>query len=415
MNMSRVFAVVAAAGFLLSLALIGQLVQNVAADEVVVIQSPVSGSLTWFTTPGPKWQGFGKVTIYKKRSIYPFTVKMRFNDGAHGTLSGSIQYDLPVDASTLTSIHTKFGSQEAVQERLIQTIVDKSIYMTGPLMSSKESYAERRNALIAYVEDQVRNGVYQTKQTEDRVTDQVTGESRTVTKVEIVLGKDGNPLRQEESVLNQFGVVPSNFSITGLDYEDQVEKQIQTQQQATMDVQTAMANSRKAEQDALTIAKQGEAAAAKAKWEQEALKAQAVTQAEQEKAVAITKAEQEKAVAVTAGEQRKQVALLDAEAAEAYRVAQIKRADGDATYKKQVMAADGALAQKLDAYIKVNEKYADALSKFQGPLVPSVVMSSGNGSGPAGGSAADLINMLTVKTAKDIALDLSTKTAPDKQ
>jgi len=55
-----------------------------------------------------------------------------------------------------------------------------------------------------------------------------------------------------------------------------------------MDVATAMANSRKAEQDALTVAKQGEAAAAKAKWAQEAVKAQAVTQAQQEKEVAVT-------------------------------------------------------------------------------------------------------------------------------
>lgn len=405
MNLSKVFAVVAAFGFLLSLMLIGQLVQNVAADEIVVIQSPISGSLTWYTTPGPKWQGFGRVTSYKKRSIYPFSVKMRFNDGAHGTLSGSIQYDLPTDEKTLTDIHTKFGSQDAVQDRLIQTSVDKSIYMTGPLMSSKESYAERRNALISYVEDQVRNGVFQTRQTENRVKDSLTGESRVITMVEIVLGPDGNPLRQEESVLKTFGITSSGFSITGLDYEDQVEKQIQAQQQATMDVATAIAQSKKAEQDALTIAKQGEAKAAAAKWEQEAKKAAAVTQAEQEKAVAITQAEQEKAVAVTAAEQRKQVALLDADAAEAYRVAQIKRADGDATYKRQVMAADGALAQKLATYEKVQAAYADALKNFKGPLVPSVVM---GGTGVGGANATNLIDMLTIKAAKDLSLDMST-------
>lgn len=403
--MGRIFAGIAAVGVLLSLLLLGELVQNVAADEIVVIQSPVSGSLTWYTTPGPKWQGFGKVTSYKKRSIYPFSVKMRFNDGAHGQLGGSIQYDLPMDVPSLTEIHTKFGSQEAVQDQLVQTVVDKAIYMTGPLMSSKESYAERRNSLISYVEDQVAHGVYQTTQTEDRIKDALTGESRTVTKVAIVNGPDGLPARQEDSALTAFGVKPFNFAITSLDYEDQVEKQIQAQQQATMDVATAIANSRKAEQDALTIAKQGEAKAATAKWTQEALKAAAVTQAEQQKAVAITQAEQDKAVAVTAAEQRKAVALLDAEAAEAYRVAQLKKADGDATYKRQVMAADGALAQKLDAYIKVNAQYADALSKFKGPLVPSVVM---GGTGANGNSAASLIDMLTVKTAKDIALDMST-------
>ena len=34
--------------------------------------------------------------------------------------------------------------------------------MTGPLMSSKESYAEKRNELLRLMEDQVQRGVYRT-------------------------------------------------------------------------------------------------------------------------------------------------------------------------------------------------------------------------------------------------------------
>src|SRR6187402_3032671 len=58
-----------------------------------------------------------------------------------------------------------------------------------------------------------------------------------------------------------------------------------------MQVQTAIANSKKAEQDAITTELQGKAAAAKAKWEQEVIKAQAITQAQQEKEVAALNAE----------------------------------------------------------------------------------------------------------------------------
>ncbi len=409
MTITRLFAGLIAFGLMLGLVLIGQVIQNVDADEIVVIQSPVTGDLTWYTSPGPKYQGFGKVTSYKKRSIYTFQVKMRFNDGAHGNLSGSIQYDLPTDPKLLTEIHTKFGSQAAVETQLIQTVVDKAIYMTGPLMSSKESYAERRNALISYVEDQVANGVFKTKQTENRVKDPVTGEQRTVTQVEI-MEVNGVTLRQEEAVLAAFGVKPFNFAITALDYEDQVEKQIQQQQQATMDVNTAIAQSRKAEQDALTAAKQGEANAAKAKWAQETEKAKAVTLAEQEKAVAVTRANQDKEVAVTSASQRRDVAVLDAEAAEQYRIAKIKQAEGDATYKQKVMAADGALAQKLDAIVTINKNYADAIARHQGPWVPSVMM-GGNGSGGPSSPAADLISLLTAQTAKQLAFDL-TPTVP---
>ena len=41
-----------------------------------------------------------------------------------------------------------------------------------------------------------------------------------------------------------------------------------------------------------------------------------------------------------------------------------------------VMQADGALQQKIDAYIKVNERYAEALEKQK--WVPEVVMGSQN-------------------------------------
>src|SRR5262245_11763485 len=164
------FVTLAAVGaaVILLLMLSGSLIENVDADQVVVIQSP-AGSLSWYTTPGYKWQGFGKVTSYQKRSIYSFETKMRFNDGAHGTLHGSIQYEMPTDDVNLTAIHVRFGSQEAVQRQLVQTVVDKSIYMTGPLMSSKESYAEKRNALISYVEDQVAHGVFRTRQRDERI------------------------------------------------------------------------------------------------------------------------------------------------------------------------------------------------------------------------------------------------------
>ena len=47
------------------------LIEGVDASEIVLIQSP-TGTLTWHTTPGWVWQGFGKVTRYKKRDIIEF-------------------------------------------------------------------------------------------------------------------------------------------------------------------------------------------------------------------------------------------------------------------------------------------------------------------------------------------------------
>lgn len=165
---ARVVALVFVVAVIVS---IGNLFENLDAKQIMVIQSPVSGKLTWYTSPGVKWQGFGSITKYNKRDQYWFSsqadqgtsgdqsIKVRFNDGGHAQISGSMAWELPLDSEHLTLIHTKYGSQESVEQQLVRTITEKSVYMTGPLMSSKESYAERRNDLLHIIEDQLQSGV----------------------------------------------------------------------------------------------------------------------------------------------------------------------------------------------------------------------------------------------------------------
>ena len=391
----RILAVLAAVGFVFFLAMIGQFVQNVDAQELVVIQS-VTGDLACHTTPGPKWQGFGKVTTYQRRAQYEFDNRVRFNDGGHADhFVGSIQFELPVDCEQLLALHAKFNSQQAVEEQLVKKVVDKAIYMSGPLMSSKESSAEKRGALVWYVEDQIEGGVYKTTQRDERRIDEITGQEQTVTIVTIV-EKEGVALRQEKSYLTAFGVNTSNFSIEKLDYEDRVEKQISEQQQAAMSVQTAIAEAKQAEQKTLTVIEKGKAQAAEEKWKQEAIKAREVTRADQEKQVAVTEAQK-----------RLEVNTLDAQAAEQYRIAQIKKGEGDSAYKRLVMEADGALQQKLDAYVKVQNRYAEAIEKYQGAWVPNVQFGqTGNGST---NGATTLIDLLSVKAAKDLSVEVTPK------
>jgi len=357
-----------------------QIVEVNDPNTILVVQSPLSGKLSWYTDAGVKWQGFGKTTKYPKREIYEFKISVRFNDGGHGTMNGSVSFELPLDAAHLSNIHSKFGSLAALKSQLIATVVNKSIYMTGPLMSSKESYAEKRNYLIQYVEDQIQNGIYRTISKEAKTTDQMTGAEKTVTVVDICI-KNGLPERQEEAAMTIFGIKTFNFAINSLPYDGAIEKQIEGQQQITMDVQTSIADAKKAEQNAITVAKQGEANAAKAKWEQEVIKAKAVTEAEQQKVVA----------------------SLNKDAAEFKKAEQILLGQGEAERKKLVMSADGALDKKLATYEKVNLAYAEAIAKYQGNWVPSVIMGGDNKSASG---AQDLISMLNAKTAMDLGINM---------
>lgn len=377
----------------------------------MVIQSPVSGDLAFYTTPGVKWQGFGKVTKYKKRSEFWFSskgdqgkatdesLKIRFNDGGHAMLSGGISWEFPLDEPRLKEIHTKFGTQEAVEQALVRKSVEKGVYMTGPHMSSKESYAERRNELLNLIEDQISQGVYLTRTVQERTKDPITGEERTVGRVEVVKNDKGTATRAEESPLAQFGIKTFNLAINEIKYDADVEKQIQQQQQAIMQVQLAIAKAKEAEQEALTTKKQGEANAAKAEWEQKTIAAKQTTEAEMVKTVAETKAKQ-----------MLEVAKLETQAAEQKKLADIALGQGESQRRKLVMEADGALEKKLEAWVSVNGKYADAIEKHQGAWVPSIVMGSSNGGTTNG--ASDLINLFMAKTAKDLSLEMSTVAPP---
>jgi len=358
------------------------MVVNVNADEIVCVQYPISGTLHFYTQPGMYPQNFGKVTVFKKRSIYEFENSVRFNDGGHGTMKGSVQYELPLTNASMSKIVQKFSTQEGLEANLIKTIVDKAIYMTGPLMSSKESYAEKRNYLISYVEDQIANGVYKTVSKETKTTDPMTGADKTVTVVAVVQGPNGMPLRQEESSMTEFSIRTFNFSINALPYDSAVEKQITQQQQLAMDVQTSIADAKKAEQRAITVAKNGEADAAEAKWKQEVIKAKAVTEAQQ----------------------MLEVAKLEKLTAEQNKMANILDGQGEAEKRRLIINADGALEQKLEAMVKIQQAWAEAFGNYSGNVVPQWIGSAG---GKVSNGATDFMSLMTMQAANQLGLKLS--------
>ena len=115
----------------------------------------------------------------------------------------------------------------------------------------------------------------------------------------------------------------------------------------------------------------------------------------------MTAAEQARDVAVMAAEARKKVASEDALAASEEKRANILRGEGEAARKKLVMAADGALQQKLAAYVETQKVWADAFAKRN---VPTTVF-GGSGAGTSGDSdASAFMQMMTVQAAKQLSV-----------
>ncbi len=360
----KVTTIVIGALVIITLLFIGRIVEFVDNSAIVIIQSVFTGDITIHTTPGPAFQNFGNATHYKKSNQFWFSkngdegnkedqsIKIRFNDGGHAQISGSVRWYMPTDDKAILKLHTDFGSLLAIEQQLIRQVVTKSVYMTGPLMSSKESSAEKRNDLLSFIEDQSINGVYRTIQKEVKVHDDLMNTDKTITVVKIV-EQNNTPVRQEKSTIKTYNINLQGLALNSIDYDSEVEKQIKVQQQAYMQVQTAIANSKKAEQDAITTELQGKASAAKAKWEQEVIKAQAITQAQQQKEVA---------------ELEVQTAILQAQ--------KVKTEADAESYKNRKMVSAGLTPQQKAQFEKDTKiGVATALANIQ---LPSTYMSGGS-------------------------------------
>jgi hypothetical protein len=371
---------------------------TVQADEIVLKQDLVGGQLHVWDTPGPHAVLWGTVVRYKRSAQLWFSakqdegdktddsIKVRFNDGGHGNISGSLRYTLPTDQNKMIALHQTYHSMEAIDHELVRQVVNKGVYMSGPLMSSRESYAEKRADLINYITDQIQYGVYRTEHDQVKTTDPLTGQEKIV---DIVRPKQNAHFpngieREEESPLQKFGMNASNITINAIDYDPVVEAQIKQQQEAIMAVQQAIVNAKKAEQDTLTVEQQGKAAAAKAKWDQEVEKATAVTSAEKDKAVAVTQAEKDKDVAALALE----TAKLNAQQT-------VTTAKADADAKRLAVQANNNFQERISAYEKVMEAWAAAYGAQR--QTPDIQL----GGGGSGGTTAAM-DILAIKAARDL-------------
>jgi hypothetical protein len=368
-------------------------VEMLDSTEIMVIQYP-NGTLLAAVEPGWYTQWFGSVTKYPLRSQFSFSsaldqgesrdesLKLRFNDGGHANVSGVVSWEMPVDHDHLIMIHRKFGNIKSVEQQIIRPTLESAAYTSGPLMSSTESAAEKRNLLLQYMQDQAKNGTYQTRTVSLKVPDPLTGVEKTVNAAEIVLA-GGIPVREQESATKVFGINLLPMTINQIKYDVAIESQITQRQVSIQGVQIAQANALKAEQDAITAEKLGQAEAAKAKWTQEAIKAQKITEAQQ----------------------FLEVATLEAKQAEQYKNKQILEGQGNAEKKRLEMQANGALDQKLEAYVSIQKAYATAIGTYKGAWVPQIV-TGGTGS-QAGSGAQQMIDLLSIKAAKDLGINMT--------
>lgn len=367
----------------------GKLFETNDAGFYAVRQAAGTGTLTAYARPGMFFQGFGEVEKYKAADTLHFedgelgSIEVRFNDGAKAKVAVNVRYELPINDEQLIQIHQKFRSYDALVNETIRNVVSESILLTAAMMSTEESYTTKRAEFSQVAEDQVLNGIYLTEAETVETKDPKTGEILRRQAVTIQKDKDGKPERKH-AVLDQYGIRITQFMVKNIDYDEKVDAMIASKQEAMQKTVSARANAEKAQQDRLTAEEEGKKNVAIAKYEQEVQKQKAVTEAEQ----------------------RLEVAKLSRLAAEQEKAKLIAEGEGEASKRRALMVADGALDKKLTAYVETQKAWAEAFSKSANPVVPGVVVGSQSGSGNA---ATLMMEMMGVKAARDLAVDLKGK------
>jgi len=379
------------------------------AGHRTVVQYP-TGTLYVKFSPGIYPQWFGTATVYNDvitfdydktdsdvgSSIDQVGISVRYQDGGTGTVYGKARFSLPSDEDTMLHLHKAFRSNRGVSQKLIKSVTEEGMNLTAGLMSSEEAYAEKRSIYTQWSSQQISKGKFQTRLEKITTLDESTGKKVTKNIPVISYGSNGLPVHLD-SDLADYGIGVNGFQITDWDFEPKTLQQIATKREATMAIITAIANAERAKQDAITSEEQGKANVMTAKYEKEVVKEKAVVDALREKEVAVISAEK----SVEVARQQKLEAEQKKLAAAEYKQEQILRGEGDGSYKRLVMEADGALAQKLATYERVMNRFAAAVEKQK--WVPEVQMGE---SSSGGNSAMTLIDMMGVKAAKDLALDL---------
>ena len=429
MNKKLIFAIAGALSLIIVLLvfMLGGLGSN--SVRTWQVKQSVSGEVTIVDKPGYYMKMFADVWDYP-RSIQTFysshskegnsgddSISVTFNDGGNAKISTMVRFDMPSDETHRLLLHRTFGNANECKTLIdsVRAHLVNCLKNSAPLMSASENQAGRKAEFNRIVEEQLRHGLYKMRiapKVVQDLTDQ-TGHPVTVYATEVVTDDKGSPVIQQTSPLDEYGIVVTQFSVTGTEYDDAIQKQFAAKKDSFLNAEQSKAQREQEVQQRLMIVEQGlrEKAEAEAKANKEKATAVIAAQlkaevAEQEKKEAETKANQalsvakiEKQEAETRAEKELSVAQIRTKAAEQEALAiktladakaeQIKKA-GSITEREQTLAT--ILADR-------DAKIAQALSTVR---TPQVWMS---GSGTNGGDVQN--NLLSIALLRWAGIDLA--------
>jgi hypothetical protein len=345
--------------------------------------------------------------------------KVRLADNWTGDVTQTTRFGIPQDEPQFIKMARDFRSPERLITTTLKPAVTASMDSVANMFTMEEYYAGGKRdtfkSEFAMTVEQGRAQVRQVRlnQAGGIVPSRAAASSSDVTAntaevgdtdvrsvlIEKLTDAAGNDMRIPHAFM-EYGIAVSSAILENVDPDDEYERQIGERKSAASRRVVAREQRLEQEEQRLLAIQAGDTNIAKRQAAAQVEQIQATTDAETQKKLALIAAErirEEARIAQETAGINLQRARIDAESVTV-------AADAEAYAKQAILEADGALAQKLEAWVSAQRVWADAASKIN---VPSTVIAGGGegGTGSALDTVGTFMQMMMVKTAQDLAVD----------
>lgn len=392
----------------------------------------VTGSEVVISEPGYKLYPFGRYNAWKRAMTVQAAsgmadklsaekdgtdtsaamppMNIMYLDQVDANAEATVRFSIPTDEESFLVLAHEYRTPENLLRTALIPAFKETLQATASLMSAEDYYSGGRTEFNTEFENQMTNGVYIVKREEVQVAltrvatssanaslgteqQEYGDELKTEFIVKKLLDDNGQPRRKIQKFGN-YNVTVVDARVTDMRPNKKFVERMQLKQKASADRAIAREQRIQEEEQRLLAIAKGEREVAERQAQAKVVQIQRTTEAQTEKQLAITKAEKLKAQALI----EKETAEVNLEKAKIEAQTVRTLADAEAYKKREILRADNALAQKLEAEIEIQKLWAQAYAKR---AVPTNVFGSG-GDTPVGGDGEvrAFMQMLTLDAAK---------------
>lgn len=342
-------------------------------------------------------------------------LNIMFLDQVDAHAEATVRFSIPTDEEKFLELAHEYRTPDNLLRTALVPAFKETLQANASLMSAENYYAGGRTEFNTEFERQMADGIYMVQRNEVMVKpasktkgsanaakgesqDDYGDETKTEFVVEKVLDDHGQPIRKAQKFAD-FGITVVDARITDMRPNQKFVERMQLKQKASADRAIAREQRIQEEEQRLLAVAKGDRQVAERQAAAKVEQIQKTTEAETEKQLAVTNANKLKEQASIA----KETAQLELDKARIDAQTQKTLADAEAYAKQAILKADNALAQKLEAEIKIQEVWAQAFAQRK---VPTTVFGGGNGATHGSdGEVKAFMQLLTVDAAKRLNYD----------